>query len=49
MWVRVYKPKRSTYLFLESINLVSFLLTICATIGAIYSIYIDASSYKLFG
>ena len=43
MWVRVYKPSRRYYIFLETINVVSFLLTLCATMGAIYSIYIDAA------
>ncbi|KAI7844982.1 hypothetical protein COHA_001348 [Chlorella ohadii] len=49
MWRRVYKHDRKTAIFYETINLVSFLLTICATIGAIYSITISASTYKLFG
>jgi proton-coupled amino acid transporter len=49
MWRRVYKHSRKTAFFLEGINLVSFLLTICATIGAVYSIYMSASTYKIFG
>lgn len=49
MWRRVYKHDRKTALFYEGINLVSFLLTICATIGAVYSIVISASNYVIFG
>lgn len=48
MWVRVYKPGRRRYFVLQTCNVVSFVLTICATAGSIYAIVQDSASYQIF-
>lgn len=37
MWIRVYKPQRGLKLFLRTLNVICFLITLATVIGSVVS------------
>ena len=48
MYIRVYRPSRRMFWFLESINLLCLIITVVAVAGSVQQIAVDASSYTMF-